>query len=84
MDKEGIFKGFFIVGVDKVFYWVQARIVGDKVIVYCLDVEEFVVVRYVWADNLYYVNLYNQEGFFVFFFWMDDWLGIIIDKIFKL
>jgi sialate O-acetylesterase len=83
MDKDGILKGFSIAGADKVFHWAQARIAGDKVIVYCPDVEEPVAVRYAWADNPHNANLYNQEGLPALPFRTDDWPGITIDKTFK-
>mgnify|MGYP001436847055 FL=1 len=53
---------FAIAGADKKFRWAQARIEGDKVVVWHDEVAEPRYVRYAWADNPDAPNLYNKEG----------------------
>ncbi|MBN2092824.1 sialate O-acetylesterase [candidate division KSB1 bacterium] len=55
-------KGFAISGVDKKFIWAQAKIDGDKIIVWSDKIVNPVAVRYAWADNPEGANLYNIEG----------------------
>jgi sialate O-acetylesterase len=55
-------KQFSIAGADKKFVWANARIDGDKIIVWSDNVSEPVAVRYAWADNPDTANLYNKEG----------------------
>ncbi len=52
---------FAIAGADKKFVWANAKIEGDKVIVWHDTISNPVYVRYAWADNPD-VNLYNKEG----------------------
>jgi sialate O-acetylesterase len=54
-------KGFTIAGADRKFHNARAEIKGDKVIVWCKDVEKPMAVRYGWA-NFPVVNLINKEG----------------------
>jgi sialate O-acetylesterase len=54
-------KGFAIAGKDKKFYWANAIIDGDTVIVSNENVTKPYVVRYAWADNPE-CNLYNKEN----------------------
>ena len=54
--------GFAVAGADKKFVWAQARIEGDKVVVWSDQVARPTVVRYAWADNPENANLYNREG----------------------
>jgi sialate O-acetylesterase len=58
----GPLKGFAIAGQDKKFVWAQAKIEGNKVVVWSDQVPNPTVVRYAWADNPAGVNLYNKEG----------------------
>jgi sialate O-acetylesterase len=58
----GELKGFSIAGPDKKFVWAQARIEGNKVVVWNDQVPNPTVVRYAWADNPEGANLYNKEG----------------------
>lgn len=53
---------FAIAGDDKKFVWANARIEGDKVIVWSDAVALPKYVRYAWADNPDNPNLYNKEG----------------------
>jgi sialate O-acetylesterase len=58
----GPLTGFAVAGADKKFVWAQARIEGDKVIVWSDQVAQPAAVRYAWADNPEGVNLYNKAG----------------------
>jgi sialate O-acetylesterase len=53
--------GFAIAGADGKFVWAEAKIEGDKVIVWSDKVAKPVVVRYAWGDNPI-CNLYNKAG----------------------
>ena len=82
-DKYGYLKGFEIAGSDKKFYYAQALIEGDKVVVYHKDVKDPVAVRYGWADDATDCNLFNEEGFPAGPFRTDDWAGVTGGKEFK-
>jgi len=60
-DREEL-NQFAIAGADKKFVWAQAKIDGDKVIVWNVDIANPMYVRYAWADNPRGANLYNKEG----------------------
>jgi sialate O-acetylesterase len=53
---------FEIAGKDGEFVWANAKIEGDKIIVWNEEIENPVQVRYAWADNPRGDNLYNKEG----------------------
>jgi sialate O-acetylesterase len=53
---------FAIAGDDGKYVWANAKIDGDKVIVWNEDISKPVSVRYAWADNPEGANLYNAEG----------------------
>ncbi len=53
---------FAIAGADKKFVWANAKIEGDKVMVWSDEISEPKYVRYAWADNPDNPNLYNKEG----------------------
>jgi sialate O-acetylesterase len=55
-------KYFAVAGTDKKFVWANAKIEGDKIIVWSDSVPNPVVVRYAWADNPDTANLYNKAG----------------------
>ena len=59
---DGELKHFAIAGPDKKFFWAEAKITGDQVIVWNDQVPNPVAVRYAWADNPQSANLYNKEG----------------------
>lgn len=59
---DGPLTGFAVAGPDKKFVWAQARIEGNKVVVWNDQVPNPAVVRYAWADNPEGANLYNKEG----------------------
>ncbi|MDR0620161.1 MAG: sialate O-acetylesterase [Bacteroidales bacterium] len=60
--KGGELKEFAIAGADGKFVWAKAKIEGNKVVVWNDTVNIPVSVRYAWADNPQYANLYNAEG----------------------
>jgi len=63
VTKDGkALKQFAIAGIDSKFVWAQAKIVGNKVIVWNEAISNPVSVRYAWADNPQGANLYNAEG----------------------
>lgn len=73
-------KGFEIAGADKKFYYAQAKIEGNKVIVDNLKVNKPVSVRYAWSNAPIDANLFNKEGLPASPFRTDDWEGITIKK----
>ncbi|MBO9566694.1 MAG: 9-O-acetylesterase, partial [Niastella sp.] len=75
-DKYSYIKGFEIAGADQQFYFAQAQVVGDKIVVYSDKVAAPVAVRYAWADDMPEANLYNKEGFPALPFRTDSWKGI--------
>lgn len=76
---DGVVKGFALAGADKIFYWADAKIDGNKVIVSCDKVAAPVAVRYAWSDNPV-CNLYNKEGFPVCPFRSDNWKELSFGK----
>lgn len=55
-------RGFAIAGEEGEFVWANARVEGDRVVVWSDRVDEPVAVRYAWSNNPADANLYNQEG----------------------
>jgi sialate O-acetylesterase len=53
---------FAVAGADKKYIWANAKIEGNKVIVWNEKIPSPVAVRYAWADNPEGANLYNAEG----------------------
>ncbi|MBN2807146.1 MAG: sialate O-acetylesterase [Prolixibacteraceae bacterium] len=68
-------KGFSIAGLDKKFYWANAEIQGNTVVVKSPMVSSPVAVRYAWGKNPN-CNLYNKEGLPASPFRTDSWKGI--------
>jgi sialate O-acetylesterase len=77
-DKYGYLKGFEIAGEDKKFYYAQAQIVDNKVVVYQTSVAKPVAVRYAWSDAPVDANLFNQEGLPASPFRTDSWDGLTV------
>ncbi|MDB5193841.1 MAG: Sialate O-acetylesterase [Segetibacter sp.] len=73
--KGDTLKGFAIAGADKHFYWAQAKIEGDRIVVWSNQVKVPVAVRYAWANNPI-CNLYNKAGLPASPFRTDNWKGI--------
>jgi sialate O-acetylesterase len=64
--------GFAIAGEDKKFYWADATIAGNSVIVSCKDVMNPAAVRYAWSSNPE-CNLVNSANLPASPFRSDDW-----------
>ena len=71
--KGGKLKSFAIAGSDKKFYWANAVISGDKIIVSSPDIKNPVAVRYAWTMYPEGCNFYNQAGLPASPFRTDDW-----------
>ena len=71
--RGGELRGFALAGADKRFVWADARIDGDRVIVWSDSVADPVAVRYAWANNPPAANLYNVEGLPAGPFRSDRW-----------
>ena len=82
-DKYGYVKGFEVAGDDKKFYWAQARIEGNKLVVWSDQVSNPVAVHYGWSDDNIEANLYNKEGIPAVPFRTDTWKGITEGVFFK-
>lgn len=78
--RGGELKSFAIAGENRNFVWAQAKIVGNRIIVWSDEVADPVAVRYAWANNPVEANLYNQEGLPASPFRTDDWPGITLGK----
>lgn len=78
--ESGKLTGFQIAGADKVWYWADAVINGDEVVVSSKEVPDPVAVRYGWADNPV-CNLFNSVGLPAYPFRTDDWQGITYGKL---
>lgn len=74
--KKGALKGFAIAGEDKKFYWANARIDGNSVVVWSEMVPKPTAARYAWADNPEGCNLYNTAGLPASPFRTDQWRGL--------
>ncbi len=66
-------QGFAIAGDDKKFVWADAVIEGDKVVVSSASVPKPVAVRYAWASQHPWANLFNKDGLPAQTFRTDDW-----------
>lgn len=80
VSKDGDLQRFQIAGNDKTFYWANAKIDGDNVVVSAKEVNQPVAVRYAWSDNPHGCNLYNVEGLPASPFRTDDWPGVTVGK----
>ena len=72
-------KGFSIAGSDRKFYWADARIEGETVLVSSSKVSNPLAVRYAWADNPV-CNFYNEADLPASPFRTDNWPGITQPK----
>ena len=66
-------KRFEIAGEDKQWFWADAKIVNNQVVVSSKEVSKPVAVRYAWAANPTGANLVNSEGLPASIFRTDDW-----------
>jgi sialate O-acetylesterase len=82
-DQYGYIKGFEIAGANQIFYYAQASIEGNKIIVKSDKVLNPLAVRYGWTDSPIDANLYNLEGFPASPFRTDQWKGITEENKFR-
>lgn len=71
----GKLQGFTIAGPDHKFYWADAVVDGETIVVSSPQVPMPIAVRYAWADNPV-CNVYNQAGLPMSPFRTDDWKGM--------
>lgn len=64
---------FAIAGIDKKFVWADAKIEGNKIIVWSKYVINPKAVRYAWADTPLVANVNNKEGLPAMPFRTDNW-----------
>ena len=60
--KDGALKGFSIKGEDGKWYWADAKIEGQTVVLSSDKVEKPVAARFGFTSNCAHCNLYNKEG----------------------
>jgi len=72
-DKDGKLKRFAIAGADKKWFWADAVIADNSVIVSSPNVKEPVAVRFAFEMNPDGANLYNREGLPASPFRTDNW-----------
>ena len=72
-DAAGKLKQFAIAGADKKWFWADAVIDKDSVLVSSPEVKEPVAVRYAFQMNPDGANLYNKDGLPASPFRTDDW-----------
>ena len=83
-DKFGYVRGFEVAGADQVFYYAQAQIVGNILVVQHGNVPKPVAVRYAWSNAPDKdANLFSTEGLPVNGFRSDTWKGVTEDVRFK-
>lgn len=66
-------RGFMIADASKVFRWADAVIDGDSVLVSHPQIGMPVAVRYAWADEIPWANLFNADGLPAQAFRTDTW-----------
>jgi len=71
--KDGKLQRFAIAGEDKKWYWADAKIDGNTVVVQSSEVAKPVAVRYAYSMNPAGANLYNTEGIPTSPFRTDSW-----------
>ncbi len=75
-DKYGYAKGFEIAGEDKVFYYAQATVQGNKIVVQHPKGQKPASVRFAWSDSPNDANVFSSEGLPLCPFRTDSWTGI--------
>jgi sialate O-acetylesterase len=72
-DKHGYVHGFAIAGSDSVFHWAKAYIKNEtSVVVYSMNIQNPIAVRYLWSGQPGDIDLYNKNGLPVAPFRTDD------------
>ena len=72
-DTSGKMNHIAIAGADKKWFWAEAKIDGNSIIVSSDQVKEPVAVRYAFSMNPEGCNFYNKEGFPASPFRTDKW-----------
>jgi sialate O-acetylesterase len=72
-------QGFAVAGEDRKFYWADATVEGDTVVLSSPQVPNPVAVRYGWSHNPV-ANLYNTAGLPASPFRTDRWPGVTVDR----
>ncbi|KAA9339375.1 9-O-acetylesterase [Hymenobacter busanensis] len=67
-------RGFAVAGPNRRFYWAEAQVLGNKVVLHCPQVAKPVAVRYNWGNSPR-GRLYNKEGLPAAPFRTDTWLA---------
>jgi sialate O-acetylesterase len=71
--EEGKLEHFAIAGADRKWFWAEAAIDGDTVVVRSKDVPKPLAVRYAYTMNPARANLYNRDGLPAGPFRTDSW-----------
>jgi sialate O-acetylesterase len=77
-DGGAAVKSFAVAGEDRRWFWADAKIDGESVVVHSDKVAKPAAVRYAWAHNPA-ANLYNAAGLPAVPFRTDDWKPITAD-----
>jgi sialate O-acetylesterase len=75
-NRYGQLIGFEIAGPDQKFFFADAKINGEKIIVKSDSVPNPVAVRYGWSNAPVDINLYNVDGYPASPFRTDQWPGV--------
>ena len=70
---DGVIRGFAIAGDDRRFVWANARLEGNRVVVWSDRVAKPAAVRYLWTNSPAAPALYNREGLPLAPFRTDTW-----------
>jgi sialate O-acetylesterase len=62
-----------VAGADRRWVWAEAKIEGDRLVVWSPRVPQPVAVRYAWSSSPRDPTLYNREGLPAAPFRTDDW-----------
>ena len=66
-------RGVMIAGTDKIFHWAETLIDGDSLVVSHPQITNPVAVRYAWADEIPWANLFTVDGLPAQAFRTDTW-----------
>jgi len=69
----GPVQGFAVAGDDQKFFWAEAKIEGEEVVVSSARVPHPIAVRYAWAGNPEHAILLNRHGLPAMPFRSDSW-----------
>lgn len=64
---------FAVAGADRRWVWAEARVQGDRVVVWSPEVPHPVAVRYAWSNSPRDPSLYNRDGLPARPFRTDSW-----------